>query len=175
MWPLCDLDRGQRSSNICSIAWSLLCQGFVKIDLKNDELWRWQKKERTRDLGSIDPWYTAADIWPLTSRSILSMVTWSYYVWIVFGKKMYFGHCDPCMTLTGVKGHIVDRRSQGHVYVWVSRLRYVMQKYYEHFSENKLLTPVTLNDLGSTHTTISFVEGFKVNHVLESRDHTMYL
>ena len=34
-----------------------------------------------------------------------------------FLEKCIFGHCDPSVTLTGVKGHIVDKRVQGHAYV----------------------------------------------------------
>ena len=45
----------------------------------------------------------------------------------------------------------------------------------EHLSENKILTPVTPDDLESARTAISLVEGFKMSYVHESGDHSMYV
>ena len=44
---------------------------------------------------------------------------------------------------------------------------------YNIFSENDLLTPVIPNDPGLIFKVINFVEGVKLMHIHESRDHTL--
>ena len=91
-----------------------------------------------------------------------------------FLQKCIFGDCDPCVTLTEVKGRSIDRGSQCHAHALVSGLYYVMETGNKDFSGKVTFDPYDPNDLGSPHATVSFVEGLKVNHIYESRGDTMY-
>ena len=90
-----------------------------------------------------------------------------------FKWKSKFDHYDPKWPQVNIWPHNIGRGSQTDEHVWVQLSCYVTWTSYSIFSENNLLTPVTLNDPRLTFDPIKSQEGLKLINMYKSYSHAM--